>query len=140
MKTTPEQYFTELRRKTLSLRSSTPEKTARPLLFCVSFKNCTSVQDNRLNCILPFVSKHLRVVLILNCGQVNHIIYSSKFSPSLSITVLCKGAKRSVSHLMFTFTSKPRILTVKDSSTQLHCTTRGKSLGKIHRHAVLAMY
>lgn len=128
------------------MRSSTPEKTGRPLLFCVCFKNCTR-PPAELYFTVCFYSKHLRVVLILNRGQVNHIIYSSKFSSSLSITVLCKGAKRSVSHLMFTFTSKPRILTVKDSSTQLHCTKRGKSAirirrisWKIHRHAVLAMY
>lgn len=69
------------------------------------------VQLKRLNCILTvfvflpdFSSTEANVVLILDCERVNHVIYSSKCSHSLWITVLCKGAKRSVNHPMFSFT------------------------------------
>lgn len=105
MKTTPpEQYFTELRPETL-LKWDLVHQKRLAAHFILCFKNCTS-KVQTMHCTRPpaelyftvcFYSKHLRVVLILNCGQVNHIIYSSKLNPSLSITVLCKGAKRSES-------------------------------------------
>lgn len=127
MKTTPpEQYFTELRPETL-LKWDLVHQKRLAAHFILCFKNCTS-KVQTMHCTRPpaelyftvcFYSKHLRVVLILNCGQVNHIIYSSKLNPSLSITVLCKGAKRSE--------SQSREYWLKDSPTQLHCTKRGKS-------------